>query len=994
MVLLDKKGQKKQSLLDWFLGKKQKELPKVEVSAEPTLFQVQPSTEVIMLPEMKDVTRLDVRYPLIPPYAYAHIHWDPKENELVYELEEPVLNEQEKKVRKILEDGIKELINISFINIKETNKVIEYLEKNLKVLLAEYKITITKEAFLKMMYYLYRDFVGLNEIEPLMNDYFIEDLECNGSQTPIYIVHRKYRHIRTNIIFPDNKMLMGFVEKLAQKCGKYISYASPLLDGALPDGSRVNSTYTTDISSRGPTFSIRKFTKEPWTPIKLMDFGTVSPEVLAYLWLLIEHEANMMVIGGTGSGKTSFLNSLAFFIPPAARIITIEDTRELNLLHENWLPSVARAGVGMATITGERHGEVSLFDLLRESFRQRPDYVIVGEIRGKEAFVLFQGAASVKGDEKVLVLNDEHPKRIAIKDLKKNVRYKAITIDPENGEVKILPVKFQVKHEPRNLLYKITTEKGREVVVTPDHSVFSYENKIIPFRAEELKAGDNIIIPSRIPCGYADIDYINLIEELADIRVYAPSLIREAVKRLGYDKCCGICGIKAISDYYANFTKNEASALKAKKFIKLMEHANIYYTLNDLKVRLKYSKKISPKLTLSKEFLKMMGYYLSEGSLNGSGRNSKISFYNKDRRVLEDIRNCILKVVGRRARERFISRGYGTCTELCFSSKILCEFIKKNFGKKEDKRIADFIFGLSKEKIGWLLSGLWAGDGRMTEHQFGYYTISRNLANDVSQLLLVYGIVCNIRKRKRKGRTKEDYELLFYSREEKERFSEYVKPVNKKVDLSKLRKIQSKKIIINDIYVDKIKSISKIELAKKEPVYDISVPGTQNCIGVFDGLMLHNSGHPTLATMHAESVDTMIKRLETHPIDLSPALVETLNIVCVMIQTQVGGKPVRRLKEVVEIIKVPSEGDAIVNIPFARDPAKDIFFYKTDSKMLDKISKEHGIPKEILLAEWQRRINLLMAMYRKKMFGFKEVYEVINQYYKTPQEVLRRFGLK
>ncbi|HLD02595.1 MAG TPA: type II/IV secretion system ATPase subunit, partial [Candidatus Nanoarchaeia archaeon] len=176
----------------------------------------------------------------------------------------------------------------------------------------------------------------------------------------------------------------------AQKSGKYISYATPLLDGRLPDGTRVNATYTQDISSRGPTFTLRKFTKEPWSPVRLIQFRTVSPEILAYLWLLIENGSNIMIIGGTGEGKTSLLNSLAFFIPPQARIVSIEDTRELNLVHENWLPSVVREGIG---IKGEE-GEVDMFTLLKESFRQRPDYVIVGEIRGKEAYVLFQGAAS------------------------------------------------------------------------------------------------------------------------------------------------------------------------------------------------------------------------------------------------------------------------------------------------------------------------------------------------------------------------------------------------------------------------------------------------------------------------------------------------------------------------------------------------------------------------------------------------------------------------
>ena len=244
------------------------------------------------------------------------------------------------------------------------------------------------------MYYIYRDFVGLGRIEPLMNDYFIEDIECNGMGVPVYVVHRKYRNLKTDITFNTILELSNFVEKLAQKTGQYISYATPLLDGALPDGSRVNATYTEDISSKGPTFTIRKFTKVPWTPTQLIKLGSTSAEILAYLWLLIEHEQNVMIIGGTGSGKTTMLNGLTFFIQPEARIVSIEDTRELNLEHSNWLPAVARGGVGATNIMGKKSGEVTLFNLLKESFRQNPDYVIVGEVRGEEAYVLFQGMAS------------------------------------------------------------------------------------------------------------------------------------------------------------------------------------------------------------------------------------------------------------------------------------------------------------------------------------------------------------------------------------------------------------------------------------------------------------------------------------------------------------------------------------------------------------------------------------------------------------------------
>ncbi len=353
-----------------------------------TKFKINVKPERPKLPEVTDKTKLDVTYPLIEPYASAHLHYDEKEQELIYEIKEPELDKKERETLKTIEEGIEELINISFLGIKTPEAIIAFLEKNIKVLLNELGIKISEESFLKLMYYVYRDFVGLNVIEPMMKDYFIEDIECNGVDTPLYIVHRKYRNIKTNIIYKTIEELTSFVEKLAQKCGKYISYASPVLDAALPDGSRCNATYTQEITSKGPTFTIRKFTREPWSPVKLMEVKTVSPEILAYLWLLVEHEANIMVIGGTGSGKTTFINVLAFFIPPQSRVVTIEDTRELNLMHENWLPSVARAG------RSGGKGEITLFDLLKASFRQRPDYIIIGEIRGKEAFVLFQGMSA------------------------------------------------------------------------------------------------------------------------------------------------------------------------------------------------------------------------------------------------------------------------------------------------------------------------------------------------------------------------------------------------------------------------------------------------------------------------------------------------------------------------------------------------------------------------------------------------------------------------
>jgi len=359
----------------------------MQTLSEPIRINLNPA--IPPLPKVDDKTKINLRYTLISPYVSVHIYWDKEESELIYNLEEPPLSETEKSILATLEVSLGEMININVLVQKTTESRIEYLDKTSRLLIEELDLKVSEESYKKIFYYLFRDFVGLNEIEPLMRDYFIEDIECNGVDTPLYIIHRLYRNMKSNIRYSSVDNLSSFVEKLAQRTGKYISYANPLLDGSLPDGSRVNATYTTDVSSRGPTFTIRKFTKVPWSPVQLINNGTISPEMLAYFWLLLDYRANILISGGTASGKTTLLNALAFFIPPEYRIVSIEDTRELNIPRENWLPSVARTALGQGTV-----GEVDLFSLLKNSFRQNPDYVIVGEVRGKEAFVLFQGMAS------------------------------------------------------------------------------------------------------------------------------------------------------------------------------------------------------------------------------------------------------------------------------------------------------------------------------------------------------------------------------------------------------------------------------------------------------------------------------------------------------------------------------------------------------------------------------------------------------------------------
>ncbi len=350
-------------------------------------FSIKQNPHIISLPDIKE--KKIVRYPLIEPYAYASINWNPISDEIIYNVVEPILAPEEKKMFKKIREGLIQVIDVSLSKIKQNTTLIKYLESKVQYVIKEYNMKMTPVQYLRIMYYVYRDFVGLNRIEPLMYDPNIEDIGVDGVNIPAYIVHRKYGSIRTNIVFDDEEELREFVIKLAEKCDRYISYAEPLLDGALPDGSRVQASLANDVTTKGPTFSIRKFKEIPFTPIEMIKDGTLSSEMLAYLWFIVENGQNILVCGGVSTGKTTLLNAISLFIPPEAKIVSIEDTRELNLPHENWIPSVARLGFGGSSV-----GEVSMFDLLKESFRQNPDYIIVGEVRGKEAYILFQAMSS------------------------------------------------------------------------------------------------------------------------------------------------------------------------------------------------------------------------------------------------------------------------------------------------------------------------------------------------------------------------------------------------------------------------------------------------------------------------------------------------------------------------------------------------------------------------------------------------------------------------
>ena len=318
------------------------------------------------------------RYWVNAPFAFVSINHDPEENEHRYHVVEPTLDELERDLlERLFEDIRTPLLYREDVEDDPETALAEELEARLE----EYGVVVDVESFYRLFYYLYRQFRGYGKIDPLMHDPAIEDVSCDGIGLPIFVYHEGYTDIETNITF-EKRELHNFVIQLAQRSGRHISVSDPVVSTTLPDGSRIELALGEEVTPRGSAFTIRKYAEEPFTPVDLLDFGTVDLDMLAFLWLAIESNRSLIFAGGTAAGKTTSMNAMSMFIPPRSKVLTIEDTRELSLYHDNWLSSVTR----------ERFDEddITMYDLLRSALRHRPEYIVVGEVRGEEAVTLFQ----------------------------------------------------------------------------------------------------------------------------------------------------------------------------------------------------------------------------------------------------------------------------------------------------------------------------------------------------------------------------------------------------------------------------------------------------------------------------------------------------------------------------------------------------------------------------------------------------------------------------
>lgn len=332
-------------------------------------------------------------YPVKEGLTYVQIIYNKETAEYLLLVLEPTLTEEEKKLLALIKDTLQRTLNYDWERLTKMDKEV-YITQSVQSYLESRGVVISPTTKTRLNYYIVRDFIGYGPIDVLTRDDHIEDISCDGNKSNIFVYHGKYESIKTSVRFEVDDELDSFIIFLGQTCGRQITVSEPLLDGTTPEGHRVQATYSDEVTAHGSTFTIRRFKDKPLTPTDLVRYRTASAEMMAYFWMAVENGESILICGGTGAGKTSTLNVISLFIPPGAKIVTLEDTREINLPHENWIPSVTRAGSGESRGDSKAAGEIDMYDLMRAALRQRPNYIIVGEVRGKETYTMFQAMAT------------------------------------------------------------------------------------------------------------------------------------------------------------------------------------------------------------------------------------------------------------------------------------------------------------------------------------------------------------------------------------------------------------------------------------------------------------------------------------------------------------------------------------------------------------------------------------------------------------------------
>ena len=742
---------------------------------------------------------------------------------------------------------------------------------------------------------LVRQTIGFGLIEVLLFDENLQDIFLNSpiGQNSVFVRHSKYGDCVTNIL-PSYEDADSWASKLRLQSGRPLDEANPILDTDLFFGNiraRV-AAIQRPLSPTGIAYALRRHREEPWTLPLFINNRMINSFTAGLLSFLIDGNRTLLIAGTRSSGKTSLLGSAMLEIIPSVRTIVIEDTLELPVDSLRKLGyNIQRMKVRSALLDATT--EIDAAEGIRASLRMGDSALIVGEVR-----------SSIRGDEEVVIVENKEMKRIQIKEIEgrdiSNIYVPTVGFDLKT---KLSKLTGFVKHPKRNKLLRIKTRTGREVTVTPDHSLFSPTKnfEISPIECKDLKVGSSIVLPSFMSCGFNDIKSINVFNYLPEFRVKNfEKEIRDGINVLGWKKATELSNINC-GDIYNYFRTNQQTNIPFSSFTNIMNAAQLCYSLENLEVKKGTSLSIPAQIPVNEDFCRFLGYYVSEGyhylkEKAGGG----VIIKNSDKNIGEDIINISQTLFKLAPKKREFS-SLGKTVQYQIHCLPLAKLISKlGCGRTSyEKRAPSFIFGLSKEKIAAFLRGLYSGDGNFTSSNSSgncvrYYSTSKKLVEDVSYLLLNFGIVGKIYKRIPHGISNAPIWIIeFKERKMVKTFLREIGFVRKipeiierkwehspsnsvKLDSDNLKKhlvkyprkyrhlfrflkcsknylekvvsdpecIVSDKLktfALGDFFLDEVKEINEINLEEGEYVYDLSVEPSQNFVGGFGGVLLHNT---------------------------------------------------------------------------------------------------------------------------------------------------------
>jgi len=329
------------------------------------------------------------RYPVNSPFAYAVIAQSPLLARR-YFLDEVPLTRTEAAIYSYLLDALEAELTVP----REQVNPRQYFADQARKILLKYSIRVPAASWSKIIYFAERDLVGFGVLDGMMRDPNIEDISIDSLSKPIFIYHKNHDSLESNITITDEEQLDNTVTRLSHQAGKHVSTAFPIVQGTLPGRHRLIATFRREVSPQGSSATIRKFREDPMTIVDMLNLNLLDHHMAAYAWYMMANRATAIVVGATGAGKTTLLNAVLTLTRLTTKLVTIEEVQEINIPHLNWTSLVSRESYAA---TEEKAGEVGLFELVKAAMRMRPDILVVGEVRGEEAYVLFQAISTGHG---------------------------------------------------------------------------------------------------------------------------------------------------------------------------------------------------------------------------------------------------------------------------------------------------------------------------------------------------------------------------------------------------------------------------------------------------------------------------------------------------------------------------------------------------------------------------------------------------------------------